>query len=155
MPAASANAVDPGFDFINKSGHTVTILVINDGKRVKQEVVFATGMLSKLVTSRNLSAEIDINKETEVIVLSGEIKQNIIAMKTEGTDWLIYAPGRNEADLYTFTPGKQIYVTLHEDSKLDPQTGPKGGTTGKTDAGYSLENVVTKSDIKYQKRTAK
>jgi hypothetical protein len=43
--------------------------------------------------------------------------------------------------------GKKIYVTLHKDGVLNPQTGPSGGKTDKIEAGYSKEDMITQGDI--------
>jgi hypothetical protein len=61
-------------------------------------------------------------------------------------DWMISGP-KAKNYMYHFTPGKKVYVTLHKAGNLNPQTGPKGGKTGKTEAGYSLGGNVSQGDI--------
>ena len=98
---------------------------------------------------------IDVNEPTLLVVYEGAISNKIEPFRPrggdEGTpaffyDWMISGP-KVKQYVYHFKPGKDIYVTLHNNGALNPQTGPKGGATGKTEAGYPLANEVSQSDI--------
>lgn len=155
--AAPAPANEPGFDFINKSGKTLTILVNNGYKNILQAVVKpATTIFGKVITANNVSATIDINEPTLLVVYEGafpNIKVEPFRPRggDEGTpaffyDWMVHGP-KTKTYMYTFKLGKKAYVTLHEKGNLNPQTGPSSGAKGVTDAGYSLQNEVSQSDI--------
>ena len=147
---------NPGFDIINKSGTPVTILINNGYKNVKQVVVQkASTIFGKTISANNVSAMINPNEPTLLVVYEGALSNKIEPFRArggdEGTpaffyDWLVNGP-KSKHYMYHFKPGKDIYVTLHKDGALNPQTGPKGGATGKTEAGYPLANEVSQSDI--------
>lgn len=155
--AAPAAPAGPGFDIINKSGGPITILVNNGYKNIAKGVVkTATTIFGKTLSANNFSASININEPTLLVVYEGSFPKNEMEpFRARGGDegkqafffdWTIYGP-KTKYYLYHFTPGKDIYVTLHANGKLNPQTGPKGGSTGKTEAGYSLENRVSQDNI--------
>ena len=151
-----AIAVEPGFDIINKTGKPVTILVNNGYKNVEQVIVKpASTIFDKTMSANNVSVPVDINEPTLLVVYEGALTNKIEPFRArggdEGTqaffyDWMITGP-KSKNYMYHFVPGKKMYVTLHNNGNLNPQTGPKGGSTGKTEAGYSLDNVVKQSDI--------
>ncbi|HLW73223.1 MAG TPA: hypothetical protein VKR54_04185 [Candidatus Babeliales bacterium] len=153
---AAGPASEPGFDFINKSGKTLTILVNNGYKNILQAVVKpAVTVFGKVITANNVSATIDINEPTLLVVYEGAYTTKVEPFRPrggdEGTpaffyDWMVHGP-KAKTYMYTFKLGKKAYVTLHENGNLNPQSGPRSGATGKTDAGYSLENEVSQSDI--------
>lgn len=67
-----------------------------------------------------------------------------------GTELLIKSnPG--EAELFTFIPGKTIYVDITDDKAknviITPQSGTISSLWRKTERGYPLDNNVTKTDI--------
>jgi len=152
--SAIAVAQEPGFDIVNKTGKPITVLVNNGYKNIKQVVVKpATTILGKTISANNASVPIDINEPTLFVVYEGAITNKIELFRPrggdEGTnkfffDWSIVPKPKY---VYHFKLGKKIYVTLHNNGELNPQTGPRGGATGKTEAGYSLMNVVSQSDI--------
>jgi hypothetical protein len=149
-------AGNPGFDIINKSGKPITILVNNGYKNIKKVVVHpAKTLFGKTLSANNVSASIDINEPTLFVVYEGALTNAIEPFRArggdEGTpaffyDWMINGP-KAKHYMYHFKPGKTIYVTLHGNGALNPQTGPKSGKTGKTEAGYPLTDNVTQSDI--------
>jgi len=153
---AQAAAAEPGFDIINKSGGPITILVNNGYKNIKKVVVRpASTILGKTLSANNVSATIDVNEPTLLVVYEGAYTNPIEPFRArggdEGTqqfsfDWMFTGPEAKNY-MYHFTPGKKIYVTLHKAGNLNPQTGPKGGKTGKTEAGYSLMGNVSQGDI--------
>lgn len=153
VPGTPAN---PGFDIINKSGKPVTILVNNGYKNIKQAVVQkASSIFGKTLSANNVSATIDPSEPTLLVIYEGAITNKIEPFRPrggdEGTsaffyDWTVYGP-KTPHYMYHFKPGKDIYVTLHDNGNLNPQTGPKGGKTGNTEAGYPLANKVSQSDI--------
>jgi hypothetical protein len=153
---AAGAAAGPGFDIINKSGGPITILVNNGYKNIKKIVVKpATTIFGKTLSAHNVSADIDINEPTLLVVYEGAFTNPIEPFRgrggDEGTqkfffDWMIVGPKATNY-MYHFKPGKNVYVTLHKKGELNPQTGPKGGSTGKTEAGYSLHNIVSQGDI--------
>ncbi len=51
-------------------------------------------------------------------------------------------------ELYTFTPGRTVYLTRTAKGDFKPETGPLKGLLGKTDSGLSLKNNVQEKDIK-------
>jgi hypothetical protein len=152
--AAPAAPEGPGFDIMNKSGGPVTILVNNGYKNIVKAVVKpASTIFGKTLSANDVSASIDINQPTLLVVYEGSFPNNEIEpFRARGGDegkqafffdWTIYGPKTNY-NLYHFAPGKKIYVSLHKNGKLDPQ---KGSGDGKTAVGYSLDNNVTPADI--------
>jgi len=147
---------DPGFNIINKFGKPITILINNDYKNIKQAVVQkAITIFGKTISANSVSAIIDVNKPTLLVIYEGVLTNKIEPFRPrsgdEGTpaffyDWTIYGP-KIKHYVYHFKPNKKIYVTLHSNGALNPQTGPSRGTTGKTEAGYPLMNIVSQSDI--------
>ena len=145
---------NPGFDIVNKSGHPITIRLVNgDEATLPKAVVRPSGFFKK---DQNQSAQIDINKPTLLIIWNKEItnpKENIysVAVGEQGVgthrffnNWTIN-PGPEY--IYHFKPGKSIYVTFGKDEKLTPQTGSLKSFKKKTTAGYPLTNILTKDDI--------
>jgi hypothetical protein len=152
--AAPAPAGEPGFDMMNKTGKPVTILVNNGYKNIVKAVVKpATTLLGKTITANDVTAAIDINEPTLLVVYEGAFPNNGIEPfrprgGDEGTqkfffDWMITGP-KAKHYLYHFTPGKKIYVSLDNNGALRPQ---QGSGSGKTATGYSLDNVVAPSNI--------
>ncbi len=49
---------------------------------------------------------------------------------------------------WTFTPGRDIFVTLDSSMDIRPQTGTYMGLSGTSASGHSLEHNIKNSDIK-------
>ena len=152
--AAGAAAGEPGFDMMNKTGKPVTVLVNNGYKNIVKAVIQpASTLLGKTLKANDLTANIDVNEPTLLIVYEGAHPNNEIEPfrargGDEGTqqfffDWSIHGP-KVKNYLFHFVPGKKIYVTLDNNGALRPQ---QGAGKGKTATGYSLDNAVTASDI--------
>lgn len=147
---------NPGFDIINKSGKPITVLINNGYKNVKQAIVQpASTFFGKTLSANNVSANIDTSEPTLLVVYEGALSNKIEPFRARGGDeftsaffydWMITGP-KSKHYMYHFKPGKDIYVTLHSNGNLNPQSGPGGGKTGKTEAGYPLANKVSQSDI--------
>lgn len=161
---------DPGFDIINKTGKPITIRLINDLDREKaviEKAIVQPAELNsrgKTIAANSKHAQIDITKPTLLIVYRGvdssktekhmlsiNASPNMKGIGTEGffNNWQIEPRPDN---VYHFKPNKTIYVTVHENGDLDPQTGPAGGWWGVTEDGYPTGNNVKKDDIiRYKK----
>ncbi len=71
--------------------------------------------------------------------------QSVKVIKQTGKpDSLVPAPDK----YWTFTQGKDIYVTLDPSNSIRPQTGTYMGWSGQSASGHSLERNISANDIK-------
>ncbi len=71
--------------------------------------------------------------------------KSVHVVKQEGkSDTLLPFPDK----YWTFTPGKDIFVTLDSSANIRPQTGTYAGWSGQSASGHSLKNNISANDIK-------
>ncbi len=85
------------------------------------------------------------NRTTIALWLKDPTSKKVYAIPTEGKpDSLVPPPDK----YWTFTPEKDIFVTLDASGDIRPQTGVLMGLLGKSASGYSLQNNICANDIK-------
>lgn len=147
-----------GFEFENDTDHSVWIVVVNKEQsqpiEVKKhslinEITQANNQQCKITHNitqmNNKQCVVDINEPTKLIVWFENPGDNI----SIGKKWGLFGATKIEPQpqlVYTFTPGKTIYVTLNDKYKLVPSYAIKESII--TETGLSLENNVQDQDIK-------
>lgn len=120
-----------------------------------------TEQTKKIPKGKSVGFEkVDITQPTEIAVWAVNPNptkgnkflsdKNIIS---EGK-WSFKSASGNPFVIAGFTPNKTMYLTIDEErqeTRVRPQTGPRGGAAGKTNTDLSLKNNVTTADIKMRK----
>lgn len=160
-------ASEPGFELINKADAPIWFSLTNGStidvqlKRLDSGAGFGAkigrigaGISDQLTEGSEI---IDIKKPTRLFIWMADPGKVNFSEK-----WWSFGDSvpRVKPDpdyVYTFIPGKTMYVTWDKKKFLRPQTGPLGGYLRKTDSGFPLANNVNDSKdeiiLKFSKKS--
>lgn len=163
-------ASEPGFELINKADAPIWFSLTNGStidvqlKRLDSGAGFGAkiGRIGAALSDQLTEGSeiIDINKPTRLFIWINEPAGKV----TFSEKWWSFSDSvpRVKPDpdyVYTFKPGKTMYLTWDKKKFLRPQTGPLGGYLRKTDSGFPLTNNVNDSKdeiiLKFSKKINK
>ena len=121
---------DPSFELWNKTDKSIWFAVSSKNTNVAE----LSKKLEELGAGKYLSkTDLDITKYTQLLIMRDR--------------------NAGSGTLYTFNPGKNIWVRLKEEkgkATFGPQTGPLMGFRGVTERGYPLDKNVKSGEYKEQ-----
>lgn len=133
-----------GFEFENDTNHSVWIAVQNNTSGLNPIEVKPHSLKNEITGANNVQQKINIKKSTKLIIWFDNPGSEVSASKSIlglfGATKITPEPNL----IYTFKPGKTIYVTLDKHYNLVPSQAIEGSIA--TETGLSLENNV-QSDI--------
>lgn len=140
-----------GFEVQNKARRPIWVALVN-GQRLNQptkvDEIDVKGLKKIVPTVTSSHFKLDITQPTKLAVYYqdpgfveyGKTKLGGLV----GKEGFIPTPNK----VYSFTPGKTIYLTWDASNFPRPQTGKRAGLAGETESGLSLANNLTPTDIK-------
>lgn len=133
---------DKEFEIYNKASRPIWFILKNGSRGGEFDPTTAKTTPFKIVevkSGEQRIRDLDPNRVTKLEIFDRDPRAMSLASSQSVT-------GGKE---YTFTLGKDIYVTWDEQG-LRPQTGPIRGWAGRTKSGLSLKNNVTRNDIRFE-----
>ena len=133
-----------GFELINKSKRPIWIAITSGGDTSRVAKIEPATKMMRHEVRYNIK---DINQRVKLAVWYTDPGQITFEKKFSGfIGEQLFKPTPNK--VYTFTPGKTLYLTWDKANYARPQSGPLGGRLHKTDSNLSLKDNVKKEDIK-------
>jgi hypothetical protein len=134
-----------GFELVNKSKRPIWIVLRAGGDTSRVAKVEPRSTMTTHFVRYSLK---NLNQEAQLAVWYSDPGQVTYEKRFGIVGKEQFKPTPNT--IYSFSPGKTLYLTWDEANYLRPQTGPLKGILKKTDSNLSLQANVKKEDIKEQ-----
>lgn len=145
-----------GIEIQNKARRPLWVAVLNGDKLFQPahvQEIEVKGLKKLIPTIHSTSAKIDINKPTKIAIWyqnPGKVEYKTKIGGLIGKEGFVPTPHK----VYSFSPGKTLYLTWDASDFPRPQTGKMGGLAGVTESGLGLNLNVGPTDIKEELVTA-